>query len=222
MGPTNCWHQRGMMPLGEGRSGKAVTVVMMRGRREAECLWAQIQIHTSIRHFYTQSLNKHTPSLYPLCQAFQIIATSFPFITWILVCVCVCVCVCFNHAMWDLSFSTRDWTHAPLQWKHRILTTGPPGKSLRPSSCSQELCNLMEEPHPFKYSPNLHWAAFLWLLGYFSVFVAVPLPSPATVLHTGVPITSSKTLNGKTGKPPQLNIKSSLGPLTKFLCCCCC
>ena len=80
----------------------------------------------------------------------------------------------------------------------------------------------MEEPHPFKYSPNLHWAAFLWLSGYFSVFVAVPLPSPATVLHAGVPITSSKTLNGKTGKPPQLNIKSSLGPLTKFLCCCCC
>ena len=32
--------------------------------------------------------------------------------------------------MWDLSSLTRDWTHAPLQWKCRILTTGPPGDSL--------------------------------------------------------------------------------------------
>ena len=31
--------------------------------------------------------------------------------------------------MQDLSSPTRDQTHAPLQWKHRVLTIGPPGKS---------------------------------------------------------------------------------------------
>ena len=31
--------------------------------------------------------------------------------------------------MWDLGFLTRHGTHAPLQWKHQDLTTGPPGKS---------------------------------------------------------------------------------------------
>ena len=30
------------------------------------------------------------------------------------------------HGMWDLTSPTRDRT---LQWKHRILITGPPGKS---------------------------------------------------------------------------------------------
>ena len=31
--------------------------------------------------------------------------------------------------MRDLSSLTRGGTHAPLQWKRRVLTTGPPGKS---------------------------------------------------------------------------------------------
>ena len=30
---------------------------------------------------------------------------------------------------WDLSSPTRDWTHAPLQRKHRLLTTGLPENS---------------------------------------------------------------------------------------------
>ena len=30
---------------------------------------------------------------------------------------------------WHLSSPTRDRTHAPLHWKHGVLTTGPPGKS---------------------------------------------------------------------------------------------
>ena len=32
-------------------------------------------------------------------------------------------------SIWDLSSPIRVWTYAPLQWKHRVLTTGPPGKS---------------------------------------------------------------------------------------------
>ena len=38
----------------------------------------------------------------------------------------------FDHteAAWDLSSLTRDQTCCPLHWKQRILTTGPPGKSL--------------------------------------------------------------------------------------------
>ena len=35
------------------------------------------------------------------------------------------------HGMRYLSSPTRDRTRAPLQWKSRILTTGPPGKSLK-------------------------------------------------------------------------------------------
>ena len=34
---------------------------------------------------------------------------------------------------WDPSSPTRDRTHAPLHWKHRVLTTGPLGKSPRVS-----------------------------------------------------------------------------------------
>ena len=33
--------------------------------------------------------------------------------------------------MWDLSSLTRDWTHAPLHWKLRVLITGAPGKLLK-------------------------------------------------------------------------------------------
>ena len=29
------------------------------------------------------------------------------------------------HSMWGLSFLTQSQTHAPLHWKHRVLTTGP-------------------------------------------------------------------------------------------------
>ena len=35
----------------------------------------------------------------------------------------------------DLSSLTRNQTHAPLQWKHRVLTTGLPGKSLQCLFC---------------------------------------------------------------------------------------
>ena len=31
--------------------------------------------------------------------------------------------------MWEFSSSARELNPCPLQWKHRILTTGPPGKS---------------------------------------------------------------------------------------------
>ena len=33
-------------------------------------------------------------------------------------------------SMWDLSSLTRDQTHAPLQRKHRVLTTRPPGSPI--------------------------------------------------------------------------------------------
>ena len=34
------------------------------------------------------------------------------------------------HGMWDLSLPTGDWLNPHLlHWKHRFLTTGPPGKS---------------------------------------------------------------------------------------------
>ena len=33
-------------------------------------------------------------------------------------------------SMQDLGSLTRDQTCAPVQWKRRVLTTGPPGKSL--------------------------------------------------------------------------------------------
>ena len=32
------------------------------------------------------------------------------------------------HSLWDLSSPTRDQTCDPWQWKHQVLTTGPPGK----------------------------------------------------------------------------------------------
>ena len=32
-------------------------------------------------------------------------------------------------SMWDLRSPPRIWTHAPLQWKSRVSTTGLPGKS---------------------------------------------------------------------------------------------
>ena len=32
--------------------------------------------------------------------------------------------------MWDLTSQTRELNPRPLDWKHGVLTTGPPGKSL--------------------------------------------------------------------------------------------
>ena len=34
------------------------------------------------------------------------------------------------HFRWGHTSPTRDQTCAPLHWKHGVLTTGPPGKSL--------------------------------------------------------------------------------------------
>ena len=34
------------------------------------------------------------------------------------------------HSMWDLNFPTKDQNLSPVLWKHRVLTTGPPWKSL--------------------------------------------------------------------------------------------
>ena len=52
---------------------------------------------------------------------------------------CVCIYIYFFffffatlHYMWNLSFPTRDQTSLDtLHWKHRVLTTGLPGKSLK-------------------------------------------------------------------------------------------
>ena len=33
------------------------------------------------------------------------------------------------NGIWDHSSLTRGQNHTPPQWQHRILTTGPPGKS---------------------------------------------------------------------------------------------
>ena len=41
----------------------------------------------------------------------------------------VFVCLAALHRMCDLSSLNRDQTHTPLQWKHVILTTGPPGNA---------------------------------------------------------------------------------------------
>ena len=37
--------------------------------------------------------------------------------------------VVISHGMRDLSPPTMDGTQVPMHWKHRILTTGLPGKS---------------------------------------------------------------------------------------------
>ena len=37
--------------------------------------------------------------------------------------------VAVSHGMRDLSSPTMDGTQIPLHWKHRIFTTGLPGKS---------------------------------------------------------------------------------------------
>ena len=42
------------------------------------------------------------------------------------------------HSMWDLSSLTRDRTCTPLKWKHRVLTTGPPGEPHLGASCTPE------------------------------------------------------------------------------------
>ena len=47
-------------------------------------------------------------------------------------------CLAMPFCMQDLFSPTRDGIHIPLQWKCRVLTTGPPGKSLS---------------HPFKKNP---------------------------------------------------------------------
>ena len=62
------------------------------------------------------------PALY-----FSIIVTSFFFIVFIYSAV--------PWGMWDLRSSTRDRTHALLQWKHRVLADGLPGKSLQKYVC---------------------------------------------------------------------------------------
>ena len=36
-----------------------------------------------------------------------------------------------SFSLWDLSSMTRDWMGIQWQWKHRVLTTGPPGNFLR-------------------------------------------------------------------------------------------
>ena len=51
---------------------------------------------------------------------FTVFCFFFLFVFWL---------VCLPPGKWDLSAPIRDGTATLLQWKHRVLTTGPPGKS---------------------------------------------------------------------------------------------
>ena len=42
------------------------------------------------------------------------------------------------HSMWNTSSPTKDSTHVPLQWKHRVLTTGQLEKSYNPLATSSK------------------------------------------------------------------------------------
>ena len=58
--------------------------------------------------------------------------------------------------MWDLSFLTKDWT---LFWKHRVLTTGLPGKSC----------------FSLGFSASLSLPVYLCLSGYLSIYTYIYL-----------------------------------------------
>ena len=58
--------------------------------------------------------------------------------------------------MWDLSFLTKDWT---LFWKHRVLTTGLPGKSC----------------FSLGFSASLSLPVYLGLSGYLSIYTYIYL-----------------------------------------------
>ena len=90
-------------------------------------------------------------------------------------------------SMQDLSSLTRDGTRAPLQWKHRVLTTGPPGNSPNFSflelKCSVS-CNSKnwQLPVMMKLLPSPSW---LLLCAdsrsektWFAWLCPLPLPAP--------------------------------------------
>ena len=57
--------------------------------------------------------------------------------------------------MWDLSSLTRDRTCSPLQWKHRVLTTGPLGKSL---ATILSVAGNLDQREPWRVWDALHFS----------------------------------------------------------------
>ena len=49
------------------------------------------------------------------------------------------------HFRWGHTSPTRDQTCAPLHWKHGVLTTGPPGKSLEFLVFTPSCDNLLQQ-----------------------------------------------------------------------------
>ena len=59
---------------------------------------------------------------------------------------CVCVCVCVRSTQFAGSWFTDQGSNpGPWQWKHEILTTGPPGNSLFGSILNFIMCIKKEE-----------------------------------------------------------------------------
>ena len=60
------------------------------------------------------------------------------------------------HGLQDLISPTRDWTQAPQQWKHGVLTTGLPRNTL--------------EEYFSIYFPNISISFFVLLISSFLAF----------------------------------------------------
>ena len=126
-----------------GHDWATLTKVVARGERAWESLVSNLYMKQYLIQFFVDSI--FSPSFYHgFLESFYL--TSFlprrqfclwvdrtwlllnkinnmPFIYWLI--------WLYQTSCGDFSSPTRDWTHAPLQWKGRVLTTGPSGKSPR-------------------------------------------------------------------------------------------
>ena len=86
----------------------------------------------------------------------------------------------WSSSMWDLSSPTRDWTHAPPHWKHRVLTIGLPGKS--PAWSYTFLAPVVESAISPRNPGSLHWRTVLetkiWASGVLLIGLSLFLRGP--------------------------------------------
>ena len=66
------------------------------------------------------------------------------------------------YGLWDLNSLTRDLTLNSLQWKLRVLTTGPPGNSLCCSAQHSET-HMVQPPLPFSILSSILLPPFVYI-----------------------------------------------------------
>ena len=109
-----------------------------------------------VGHNWATSLSLSCNSIFSFLKIFVLMWTIFKvFREFVTILFLFYVLVFWPLGMWDLSPDQGSNRH-PLHWKHRLLTTGPPRKSLNFQFFKEPSYCFPSQLHQFTFPPTMH------------------------------------------------------------------